>query len=312
MGRHRQSHLELPARMYFRRGRFYWGRQQEALGDDYRTALIKYTELETGNAAPGTFADAVALYRKEELPTKAPKTQHEYDLQLVRLCTVFGPMPLGTITPQHIKQYMRERGKPIAATREKALISVIFNFARGEGLTTAENPCTGVKGKKSHRDRYVTHEELTAVLAKADDKLAGFLALCYITGQRPSDVLKMRRSDLQDGFLAVSQGKTGAKVRIEVVGSLQSLLGRLATGSVSSMYLVHDDRGQRYTLGAMYQRFVKLKTGWNIQDLRAKAASDSETSKHAQTLLGHAAATTTDGYIRKRVGEKVKPMEIKK
>lgn len=27
-------------------------------------------------------------------------------------------------------------------------------------------------------------------------------------------------------------------------------------------------------------------------------------------LLGHSAATTTDGYIRRRVGEKVLPIEI--
>jgi hypothetical protein len=54
----------------------------------------------------------------------------------------------------------------------------------------------------------------------------------------------------------------------------------------------------------------RLSPGWQIRDLRAKAASDADTSKHAQALLGHSAATTTDGYIRRRVGEKVQPIEI--
>jgi len=44
--------------------------------------------------------------------------------------------------------------------------------------------------------------------------------------------------------------------------------------------------------------------------LRAKAASDADTAKHAQAFLGHSAATATDGYIRRRVGEKVLPIEI--
>jgi hypothetical protein len=35
------------------------------------------------------------------------------------------------------------------------------------------------------------------------------------------------------------------------------------------------------------------------------------TTRHQiQALLGHSAATTTDGYIRRQVGEKVQPIEI--
>ena len=39
------------------------------------------------------------------------------------------------------------------------------------------------------------------------------------------------------------------------------------------MWLVHDKRGQRFTLSAMQRRFSKLSPGWQIRDLRAKAAS---------------------------------------
>jgi hypothetical protein len=60
----------------------------------------------------------------------------------------------------------------------------------------------------------------------------------------------------------------------------------------------------------MQRRFSKLAAGWQIRDLRAKAASDADTSNHAQALLGRSAATTTDDYIRRRVGKKVPPIEI--
>jgi len=60
----------------------------------------------------------------------------------------------------------------------------------------------------------------------------------------------------------------------------------------------------------MQRRLTKLSPRWKIRDLRAKAASDADTSRHAQVLLGHSAATTTDGYMRRRIGERVLPIEI--
>jgi integrase len=56
------------------------------------------------------------------------------------------------------------------------------------------------------------------------------------------------------------------------------------------------------------KRFDKLGVDWQIRDLRAKAASDSSTSKDAQALLGHSAATTTDGYIRQHSGAQASPV----
>ena len=133
MGRRRQSNLDLPARMYFRRGRYYWGRDNVALGADKRVALHRYAELETGDATPGTFADAANLYRAQELPRKATKTREEYARQLNSLCVAFGHVPIDGITPAHVRQYMRTRGKPIAATREKALLicSIQLRARRG-------------------------------------------------------------------------------------------------------------------------------------------------------------------------------------
>ena len=67
----------------------------------------------------------------------------------------------------------------------------------------------------------------------------------------------MRRQDVQDSALCVEQAKTGAKVRIEIVGPLAAILERLR-GPVASVWLVHDQRGQRMTLSAMRRRFDTL------------------------------------------------------
>ena len=306
--------------MYRRAGRYYYGRNHIALGDDFRVALRRYAELHTGASAPGTFAETATLYEREGLVKRAPKTQAEYTRQLRTLVRVFGAMRLDSIKPKHIADYMVARstrtvdkqgkvhGGPIVATREKALLSLLFSFARRRGLTDGMNPCMGIRGTKAQRDRYVSDAELSDAVKRADTTLAAFLELCYFTGQRPGDVVRMRRQDVQDGVLSVQQGKTGAKVRIGIDGPLQDVLERLTAGAVASMFLVRDDRGQPLTLPALRKRFDKLGVDWQIRDLRAKAASDSASSKEAQTLLGHAAATTTDGYIRQHVGTRAVPV----
>jgi len=40
--------------------------------------------------------------------------------------------------------------------------------------------------------------------------------LAYLTGQRPSDVLKASATDINNGFLLVDQGKTQKRLRIRL------------------------------------------------------------------------------------------------
>lgn len=324
MGRRRQHDHDLPPHMHRKvRGgvaRYYYGRQSVALGASFPAALRRYAELHGAEPIAGQFSEAAALYVREELPRKAPKTQQEYQRQIAVLVRVFGAQRLDEIRPSDVAAFMRDRGAkredaagkpvggPIVATREKALLSAVITFARARGLFDGANPCAGMRGTKSRRDRMVTNAELADALDRADPTLAAFLELCYLTGQRPGDVTRMRRADVQDGALVVQQSKTGAKVRIVVVGPLADVLARLTAGAVASVFLVRDERGQRLTLGALRKRFDRLGVDWQIRDLRAKAASDSDNARAAQTLLGHAAASTTDGYIRQRAGERATPI----
>lgn len=306
MGRRRSKRFDLPPGVHERAGRWYYGRNHVALGPAGPGALAKWAELAGERYTPTrpTVTDAIRDYRLHELGSKATKTRAEYTRQFVLLERVFGRVALVDLQPVDVRKYLTMRPR-IAGTREKALLSAVFNVARGRGLTAAPNPCAGIRGTKARRDRYVTDAELATAIERAEPMLGAFLELCYRTGQRPGDVLRMRRADVQDGALWVQQGKTGAKVRIALVGPLQALLGRLP---VASLWLVHDARGQRITLAAMRKRFDRLDVDWQIRDLRAKAASDAESALAAQTLLGHAAATTTDGYIRQRAGRAAAPI----
>lgn len=324
MGRRRQSRLDLPPHMHFRRGRYYYGRNQVALGPDFSVALRKYAELHTGHADSGTFEEAVRLYLRDELASKAPKTQREYERQLATLRGAFGRFNLDQIAPGDVSEFLKERSKPktnakgravggaIAATREKALFSAVFNFARASRLTNAANPAVGIRGKKSRSATYVEDGDLARVIEHADQPLADFLELAYRTGADASVVLKFTRADVKDGALWVRRTKTGARIRIDVVGPLQALLERIEARPVKTIFLIADERGQPFTLGAMRKRFWKARAlagvEFTIRDLRPKAGSDADDLRAANLLLGHADESTTAIYRRKRIGERAKPI----
>ncbi|WP_406622916.1 hypothetical protein [Acidovorax sp. SDU_ACID1] len=72
------------------------------------------------------------------------------------------------------------------------------------GYTSVQNPCQGVKGfRETGRDRYVTDEEFERVKQHAHFTVADAMDVALLTGQRPADVLKMKRADIRDGALWV-------------------------------------------------------------------------------------------------------------
>lgn len=266
MGRRRSKHHDLPPGLHRKGGRYYYGRNDKPLGADLAAALRQWAEL-SGEHLPGeapTFATAAIEYRLRELPSKAAKTQTDYDERLKRLVQCFGKLRLEAIRPKAVRDFLLRRPK-IAGTRDKALLSAVFNFARGEGLTDAPNPCAGMRGRKSERKVYVTDADLAAMLKAADElsdrPLRDFLELAYRTGADASIVLAMTRQDVQNGALRAARSKTGRVASVTAEGPLQCLLARLCALSfpVQAMNLILDERGQGMRLQAMRRRFWKAR-----------------------------------------------------
>ena len=304
MGRKRTRDFDLPQGVYRKRNRYYFGAAGLALGGPSEW-FSRYAELRGDSPLPSTFADAAVVYRRDELHRKAPKTQDEYSRQLTLLVRVFGNMRLDDLAPGDVRDYLDLRPR-IAGTREKALLSAVFNFARGRRLTASPNPCAGIHGHRSTRHRYVTDAELAAAIRTADSMLADFLRLCYYTGQRPSDVLRICPAHAQEGRLRIDQGKTGATVRIRLAGPLASIFKRLAKRPLAPLILGAD--GAPTSVATLRKRFDALGLDWQIRDLRAKAASDLPDVAAARLLLGHTVESTTDAYRRSRVGRDAEPL----
>jgi integrase len=308
-------------------------RKEMPLGCDYAIALKKWAEMEI-DAAPLhpdiiTFRYVAERYTREIIPTKAIATQKDNLRELEMLYRFFDtpPAPLIKIQPINIRQYLDWRaanGSKVRANREKALFSHIWNKAREWGYTDAANPCTGIKGasEKGRKHIYIEDDMYKAVHEAASQPLRDAMDLAYLTGQRPSDVLKMTEHDIRDGIISTTQGKTDKKLRISIEGELASLIQRIlirkAKYKIRGLELIVDDNGQRVTAATLRGHFDRArkeagikKDTFQFRDLRGKAATDktekSGDIRQAQKQLGHTTISMTEHYVRGRKGDKVTP-----
>ncbi|KAB2902835.1 MAG: tyrosine-type recombinase/integrase [Burkholderiaceae bacterium] len=331
-------------------------RKEIPLGSDYVLAVQKWAELTASQRPPGsqyTIPDVAREYKLKVFPTKAERTRADNEKELDWLLKFFGdpPAPLDGIEPVHIRQYMdwrvaearklaaaknKERvatgGKAspvpanigqVRANREKALFSHMWNFAREQGFTRMPNPCAGIKGfKEAGRDVVISDDLLERIAKHATLPLQFAIRLANLTGQRPADVLRMSQGHIVGEELHVRQGKTAAKLRIEITGALKELLEEIqvfkAQFKVCALPLLVNESGQPLTKHMLRDRFDAAreaagipKAEFQFRDLRATAATavdEAAGTRQAQALLGHTTEGMTAHYIRHKVGKKVAPV----
>jgi integrase len=351
--RPKSSARDLPPRMLRRRKKlksgliweayYYNGRDDDGkrieipLGSDLNEAKRKWAELECSPAPieTGLLKHIFKKYQEEIIPKKAPRTQIDNEWCMKNLKPVFENTHIDRITPQHIAIYRDKRSAKVRANREIALFSHIFNLAREWGYTKNENPCRGVrKNKEKPRDYYVSEETWKAVYDAGCIELQDAMNLAYLTGQRPADVLKMSFSDIRNGALEVTQGKTSKKMRIvlKFKDGTETELGKLIERiksrprKIANLKIIATAAGQPLNKGTLRIRFDKARLdaanrvlseatdatmqeaeafaarirAFQFRDIRPKAASDIQDLSAASALLGHTEQEITRKvYIRK-------------
>lgn len=304
-------------------------RKELPLGSDYVLAVRQWSELMQRDDVAAMVTDFKGLadrYERDVLPLQAKSTQatRKGDMKLLRefFCTPT-PAPLGSIKPQHIAQLLQwKRKNPTTANRLKRVFSHMFNMARAWGYTDKENPCTGVRGfELPKREVYITDEVYRTIWSTAPAPLRDTMDLAYLTGQRPSDTLRMTERDIADGVLAIRQGKTKAKLRIRIEGDLAATIDRItarkAKHKVWCANLTVNMHGMPLTKATLRGQFeqareaaakanprlaTEIRKAW-FYDLRAKAADDTAElhgDQAAANLLGHDSVSTTQAHYLRR------------
>lgn len=230
---------------------------------------------------------------------------------------VFGRVKINDIRPDHLMRYFHERVSKIRGKKEVKFLSMIFNWAKARGLSSSQNPASGIIRQMrapSKRTVYVSDSDFSQVYDNAVDFVRDAMDVAYLTGQRPSDVLSMTWDDVQDNILVVKQAKTGNIVRISVIGQLSDVFARIKNRAVIGRTIICNERGRPVPLAILQRAFKSARekaeelakssggsfSPFQFRDIRAKAASDSDTQTAAQKLLGHKDITTTTIYRRDR------------
>ena len=371
MNRPRTANKDLPPRMvrrtrklksgkvwvgfYYYAGKDESGKAKEiSLGTDLAEAKRKWAELEHKPIAAdlNKLEAAFAKYLKDIIPKKAPKTQDLNRAEIETLRAYFKGAGFKDVKTKHLAAYRDGRktkkrlrkdgtvrdpgGKPapVAANRELALFSDVWNLAREWGYTDLPNPCRGLRrNAETPRDFYADDEVWQAVYAEGPQEFQDAMDVAYLSGQRPEDVVGLSERHIVNDGLMVKQGKTGKLLRIELTDAetgARSELGRVVDRLRSRpvrhrLKLLYTVVGKPLTRSMLRTRFEDARTAAALKaekegdvdlaarirrmwftDNRPKAASEIADIKDASKLLGHSEEAITRRVYR-RVGERAKP-----
>lgn len=245
------------------------------------------------------------------------ETRKDYKKYSRKLIPVFGKMDPDSVKPQHIRQYMDKRGvaAPVQANREKAFLSRVYGWAYERGMVKG-NPCKGVRQfKEEERERYITDEEYYALYEVSPTVVKVAMELSYLCLARQGDVLALQKTQLLQDGIFIRQGKTAAK---QIKAWTERLLAAVELAKtlplkdgISSVYLIHQFNGRRYTRDGFNSRWQQAKEeaqkkhphilfDFTFHDLKAKGISDLEGSlQEKQKISGHKTITQTARYDRK-------------
>ncbi len=320
MGRKRTSRLDLPERVYYHHGAYYYAHKSgkwERLDADYAKAMALWaTKIATPDEIV-TISDLFNRYIIEVIPGKAERTQKDNLHEIRYLRAFFGEMAVVDLLASHVAAYVDTRAAKTRANREVALLSHAFNKAILWGFCKS-NPCSvpGLRNREVARDRYVTDAELAAFQTLCPEWMVTYLNIKALTGLRQQDLLALQWSDItQEGITVCpikTQSSTRKKMLISMTPELSSLLKSLTR---SGAYCFMTRLNRPYTASGFQSIWKRVMTKFTVaggvrfheHDLRGKVATDMDDPVAAQKLLGHKDMSMTEAYIKARETDVVQP-----
>jgi integrase len=210
---------------------------------------------------------------------RAETTKRNYRRVLDQLRKNYGAGLLRDLKPRHVRVMRNE----IAATSTTAadiamsLISALWDFAIEKlGVELDADPTHGIKRvhEVKHEHEPWPPELIERFMREARSSLCWAVKLALYTGQRRSDLVKMKWSQFDGEFIEVRQQKTGASLSIPCHEALRAELENMPR--VAETILVGES-GRPLTgdsLSVMVRRQLKEMgvDGYAIHGLRKNAA----------------------------------------
>jgi integrase len=306
--RARKKDRNLPACVYLKHGAYYYvkGGKWTRLDSDLQAALVAYAKITTKQALggmPALIEKALAHHCK----TLKPNTIEQYTIAADRLKVIFAEFEPEQVQQRHVAAVkMSLSATPNMANRILSFLRIVFSYAL-EWQMVDSNPCVGIRRhEEKRRDRYITDREFQALMAHCSDNMRVVFEMCYLSGQRIGDVLKIRLSDISDAGIEFRQEKTGAKLIVSMTPDIAGVIERAKAlpKKVRGMTLFCGRSGRPVDYGSAKGAFARAREAAGvadvtIHDLRAKSLTDADAEgKDAQKLGGHTDARMTARYLR--------------
>jgi integrase len=203
------------------------------------------------------------------------------------------------------------RDRPAMANLMTRIASIVMSYGVDLDILPA-NPVSGMKGLKTGTHTKWEPEEVRSVIALGDRKISTAVALAWYTGQRESDVLGMRWCDIKDGYLTVTQDKTGNELKIKLHADLIDFLAEIRNEDPEGYYIVSGK--ERMTGGAFRAAFRRRMDRIGFSDktfhgirkgVASSLAENGSSIKEIAAILGHKSIRMAAYYADQASGKKL-------
>ncbi|MEP1198242.1 tyrosine-type recombinase/integrase [Tateyamaria sp.] len=264
-----------------------------------KVSLAKGIDPQQGKdeiAASETVGQGLDLYRDLHLANL--KSGKNVELVLRRLLEPHAKLPIIQVTEKDlvsILNKLRREKKSVALKRYKTNITGFFNWCHGVQHLIEVNPAANLsltitEKKYKPRKRALTNDELASVM-KAANGLAypyreALLTLIY-TGQRKSEVLGMRWSDLEQSTWTQSDNKAGREHKVHLADQLQDLYLHMPRHLSGLMFTTNGT--SQVWFGTKLKEKLDLASGvvdWTFHDLRRTFGTRLAEMRASEDIIG--------------------------
>jgi integrase len=275
----------------------------------YQDAIAGAAPVSRSRHKIGTLgALAADFYKSADFANLSSSSQRSYRAVLDPVAQRDGHRFVRDLQADKARKVIQEIGErhPGLANLTRAVLRRLFSYAIDLGLRR-DNPFERVPKYKLGTHHTWTESELEAFEKRwplgARQRLA--YALLLYTGQRVSDVVRMRRSDIRNGAIHTIQAKTGAELYIQLHPALERALKAYPANGI---YLIGDRAGRPMKPGTLSMlmhdaaKAADLPPQCVAHGLRKAAlrrlAEHGSTSKQMQAVSGHRTLSEIERYTR--------------
>ncbi|MDR1350854.1 MAG: tyrosine-type recombinase/integrase [Zoogloeaceae bacterium] len=260
------------------------------------------------------------IIASREIDDSTRLEKRRYAKALVKI--IGGRKQLKKVRPLHIARAIRalwNSGRQIAARRMLVVARDLFGEAVINGYLP-QNPARHVKPLSCRVRRarlsFTAWQKIQAALECEKQPWRRQLALlALVSGQRRSDLVRMRFADVWNGHLHIEQAKTGArialplKLRLNAINmSLAEVIARCRAYAPFGDTLLRKSTGGALSASSLTLAFTRARAGlffsWekdrdapSLQETRSLSERlYSAQGIDTRTLLGHRRQATTDLY----------------